>query len=384
MPRRTQHAFTIIELLVVVSIIAILVGILLPAVGKARDAARVTISQANLRNLGTAHASYAADWGDRQLTYVDDNLQQYADRGLIDAFDNYWDAHGGAETYAQHPPISLGWGRITERGGYAWFAYLTGTGPRGTSGCANGAMTIPINFSGDGCSRELKYFGAFRLPNAEQFNEYVSGRFYDPVFYAPKDTIVRETVGGCFESPDTYCRLGELSTGLGDLPAWSSYCMSPAAMYNPQVLSRNGFRDPWDMPAGFRSPSMGQARYPNLKSHMLEHHWLQSPNADCNPGFDPGSYVSGCEPYYFNHGWESSPVTLFYDGHVAEIGVAEAIRADGKIREQSGDDSWGLWSRDVPDWGEDGYLSDYAYDQSQTSFHILTTDGIKGRDAMSK
>ena len=47
-----KHGFTIVELLVVVSIIALLIAILLPAIGKARDAARVTQSTANLRNLG--------------------------------------------------------------------------------------------------------------------------------------------------------------------------------------------------------------------------------------------------------------------------------------------------------------------------------------------
>ncbi len=72
-----KRAFTIIELLVVVSIIALLVGILLPAIGKARDNARVNVSKNNLRQMGVAHKTYAADWADRHVTYVRDSLGQY-------------------------------------------------------------------------------------------------------------------------------------------------------------------------------------------------------------------------------------------------------------------------------------------------------------------
>ena len=56
--RRT--GFTLVELLVVIAIIALLVSILLPAIGKARDQAKLTQSLTNLSQLGKAHAAYAA------------------------------------------------------------------------------------------------------------------------------------------------------------------------------------------------------------------------------------------------------------------------------------------------------------------------------------
>jgi hypothetical protein len=120
---------------------------------------------------------------------------------------------------------------------------------------------------------------------------------------------------------------------------------------------------------------------------MLEHNWLQQRRSECNSGFAGGTY-DGCEPYYFNHGWESVPVGLFYDGHIESIGVREAIAADSRMLAQSADDEWGLWSRDTPLGGTDdpptgGYFMDYSYDTlSFTSFHILTTDGIRGRDKL--
>ncbi|MHC4211134.1 MAG: type II secretion system protein, partial [Planctomycetota bacterium] len=118
---RPPRGFTIIELLVVVSIIALLMAILLPAIGKARDSARVNLSKNNLRQLGIAHRTYAADWSDRHVTYVRDNLGLYG--GDVQQYNEsiYGDA-GDIPRYSMHPTILAGGGYFSD-GSYGVWGY---------------------------------------------------------------------------------------------------------------------------------------------------------------------------------------------------------------------------------------------------------------------
>src|ERR1041385_7866302 len=61
MPRRRSKGFTLVELLVVIGIIALLVGILLPTLGKARSAANRVKCLSNMRQLATALFLYATE-----------------------------------------------------------------------------------------------------------------------------------------------------------------------------------------------------------------------------------------------------------------------------------------------------------------------------------
>lgn len=60
---RSKRAFTLVELLVVISIIALLISILLPSLNKARNQAKSAVCLSNLKRIGLQGAMYVTDNG---------------------------------------------------------------------------------------------------------------------------------------------------------------------------------------------------------------------------------------------------------------------------------------------------------------------------------
>jgi prepilin-type N-terminal cleavage/methylation domain-containing protein/prepilin-type processing-associated H-X9-DG protein len=72
----SKKLFTLIELLVVIAIIAILAAMLLPALSKARNTAKISKCKSNLKNLGSAFSMYCTDNADFLLSYSNDAVRE--------------------------------------------------------------------------------------------------------------------------------------------------------------------------------------------------------------------------------------------------------------------------------------------------------------------
>ena len=74
-PRNTLDGFTLIELLVVIAIIAILAALLLPALGKAKQASQRSACLSNLHQIGLGTTMYMSDHGGKMPHLPDSELQ---------------------------------------------------------------------------------------------------------------------------------------------------------------------------------------------------------------------------------------------------------------------------------------------------------------------
>lgn len=165
-----RRGFTLIELLVVIAIIALLVGILLPALGRARDSAKGVQCSTNLKNITTALLLYSNDYKGKFPPNMNGVLNEAGTQGI------YWYDVQRLGQYLPQTNRNDGSGSINETIG-------------------GGVMACPNHPSG-GRSYTQNYYATSVIDGGRAPNNAV-GRGFDvnSVIYSSKTLLVGEAWG---------------------------------------------------------------------------------------------------------------------------------------------------------------------------------------------
>ena len=378
------------ECVAVGAIFAITTAIIIPAAGSLNRGSMESDALGRIRRLSQAHSSYALDWNDQHVTYIKGDISAFGNSpsqavaawntwnaqqgGTPDELDEYW-----------HPSLKLGWGGeqgqcISTDEDQVFYAYRQGSNFGG-----NHLLLQPI-----GLFNNFSYIGSANLPNVRGLREYVGDKFFSRPFYSPLDTFGQGAIERPYSIPRALpdCDFEYVSVLNGNStssPVWSSFALSPAAMYNPEVMPQSGIRDPWSFDEGFQSPNLSQCRYPSQKTEWLQIH-PSYPDRFCS---DSGKWAGGtlrgpysCTRTNALYSYESPVDTVvpaaFFDGSVLLSLNRQYTRDNSRVKHLQTNKQAKVGLTHQPP------RVSFGYDEETLGHHNFTVDGILGRDLLDR
>ncbi len=177
---RRDQGFTLVEMLLVVSLITILIALLLPALGNAKGISRRVQCQSNLNNLGQSVYQYSTDWYHKIFPYDNATGLHYDTfwMTLLEEYHNDFDemrlcpetimdqagqslayapGWGTVEVGWGQPWVTNGWGFLgTNYGSYVWNSWMH-------SGRTAHKQGVSVNLQDD--QKHWKNLKAVKIPS---------------------------------------------------------------------------------------------------------------------------------------------------------------------------------------------------------------------------